>query len=74
MLGLQGAGPMQMGHVVPSLAYYTGGVKNHADRLDKPRLRVQNLATLPAQVGDCHGNAHGLVGQGGAYERSSFAP
>ena len=52
MLGLQGAGPMQMGHVVPSLAYYTGGVKNHADRLDKPRLRVQNLATLPAQVGD----------------------
>src|SRR5215471_7161496 len=42
---------MQMGHVVPSLAYRLGGVKNYAARLDNPRLRAQNLAKLPAQGG-----------------------
>ena len=46
---------MQMGTVAPSLAYYTGGVKNHEDRLDNPRMRVQNLASLPAPVVICHG-------------------
>ena len=35
---------MQMGHVVASLAYCTGGVKSHENRLDNPRLRVQNIA------------------------------
>ena len=74
MPGLQGAGPMQMGHVAASLAYCNGGVKNHNDRLDNPRMRVQNLATLPAQVGTCHGNSRGLAGQGGAYARCSFEP
>src|SRR5262245_919922 len=47
--GLQGAGSMKMGHAAPSLAYCTGGVKNYKDRLDSPRMRAQNLATLPAK-------------------------
>src|SRR5215831_17534576 len=51
LLGLQGAGPMQMGHAAPSLAYGTGGVKNYGDRLDNPRLRAQNLAKLSAKGG-----------------------
>ena len=59
---------MRMGNVAASLAYYTGGVKNNADGLDKPRLRVQYLATLPAKVGTCHSHSCGLAGQGGAYE------
>jgi hypothetical protein len=59
---------MQMGHVAPSLAYYMGGVKKHEDRLDNPCMKAQNLATLPAQVGTCHGNSRGLADQGGAYE------
>jgi len=42
---------MQMGHVAPSLAYGTGGVKNYGDRLDNPRLRAQNLAKLSAKGG-----------------------
>jgi hypothetical protein len=65
---------MQMGNIAPSLAYCTGGVKNHEDRLDKHRLRVQNSATLPAQGETCHGNSHDLAGQGGTYERFSFDP
>jgi hypothetical protein len=48
MLGIQGAEPMQMGHVAASLAYCMGGVKNHSDRLDNPCLLVQNVATFPA--------------------------
>ena len=46
---------MQMGTVAPSLAYYTGGVMNHTERLDNPYLKAQNLATLPAPVVICHG-------------------
>jgi hypothetical protein len=35
---------MQMGHVAPSLAYCTVGVKNHNDCLDNLCMRVQDLA------------------------------
>ena len=63
---------MQMGHVAPSLAYCIGGVKNYEDRLDNHRMRAQNLATHPAQVGTCHGNARGLAGQEGTYAQCSF--
>jgi hypothetical protein len=58
---------MQMEHVTASLAYCPGEVKNHEERLDNSRMRVQNLATLTAKVGTSHGNARGLAGQGGAY-------
>src|SRR5881409_1502726 len=51
MSGLQEARPMKMGHVAPSIAYCTGGVKNYEDRLDNPRLRAQNLAKLSAKGG-----------------------
>jgi len=49
MPGLQEAMLMQMENVAPSLAYCTRRVKNHADLLDNPCLRMQNLATLPAK-------------------------
>jgi len=49
MPDLQEARLMQMENVAPSLAYCPGGVKNHADLLDNPCLRMQNLATLPAK-------------------------
>ena len=59
---------MQIGLVAPGLAYCPGEVTHHVERLDKPRLRAQNFATLPAPVETCHGNSHGLADQGGTYE------
>jgi hypothetical protein len=51
MPGLQAAESMKRRKVAPSIAYSTGGVKNREDRIDKPRMRMQNLAHLPAKVG-----------------------